>query len=132
MYFCLEGESNAFILLTLKRMLRACLRAWKDKEFQVLFVLTILTLISGTIFYSTVEELRPIDALYFSVVTLTTVGDGNFSPQTDFGKIFTILYIFIGIGLVFGFIHKLAVNVQLPSILSNRKRVKHSDALLFT
>ena len=37
-------------LLTLKRMLRACLRAWKDKEFQVLFVLTILTLISGTIF----------------------------------------------------------------------------------
>ncbi|MEB8898062.1 two pore domain potassium channel family protein, partial [Bacillus cereus] len=24
--------------------------------------------------------------------------------------------------LVFGFIHKLAVNVQLPSILSNRKK----------
>nr|7OPH_A Chain A, Potassium channel protein [Bacillus cereus ATCC 14579]7OPH_B Chain B, Potassium channel protein [Bacillus cereus ATCC 14579]7OQ2_A Chain A, Potassium channel protein [Bacillus cereus ATCC 14579]7OQ2_B Chain B, Potassium channel protein [Bacillus cereus ATCC 14579] len=91
---------------------------WKDKEFQVLFVLTILTLISGTIFYSTVEGLRPIDALYFSVVTLTTVGS-DISPQTDFGKIFTILYIFIGIGLVFGFIHKLAVNVQLPSILSN-------------
>nr|7PA0_A Chain A, Potassium channel protein [Bacillus cereus ATCC 14579]7PA0_B Chain B, Potassium channel protein [Bacillus cereus ATCC 14579]8A7X_A Chain A, Potassium channel protein [Bacillus cereus ATCC 14579]8A7X_B Chain B, Potassium channel protein [Bacillus cereus ATCC 14579] len=91
---------------------------WKDKEFQVLFVLTILTLISGTIFYSTVEGLRPIDALYFSVVTLTTVGC-DISPQTDFGKIFTILYIFIGIGLVAGFIHKLAVNVQLPSILSN-------------
>ena len=54
-------------------------------------------------------------------MTLTTVGDGQFSPKTDFGKIFTILYIFIGIGLVFGFIHKLAVNVQLPSILSNRK-----------
>ena len=118
-------------MLTLKRMLKACLRAWKDKEFQVLFVLTFLTLTSGTIFYSTVEGLRPLDALYFSVVTLTTVGDANFSPQTDFGKIFTILYIFIGIGLVFGFIHKLAVNVQLPSILSNRKRVKHVYALLF-
>ena len=88
-------------MLTLKRMLKACLRAWKDKEFQVLFVLTILTLISGTIFYSTVEGLRPLDALYFSVMTLTTVGDGQFSPKTDFGKIFTILYIFIGIGLVF-------------------------------
>ncbi|MEM5611654.1 potassium channel family protein [Bacillus thuringiensis] len=111
-------------MLTLKRMLKACLRAWKDKEFQVLFVLTILTLISGTIFYSTVEGLRPLDALYFSVMTLTTVGDGQFSSKTDFGKIFTILYIFIGIGLVFGFIHKLAVNVQLPSILSNRKKSK--------
>ncbi len=64
------------------------------------------------------------DALYFSVVTLTTVGDKDFSSQTDFGKIFTILYIFIGIGLVFGFIHKLTVNVQLPSILSNRKKSK--------
>ncbi|WP_243525925.1 potassium channel family protein [Bacillus pseudomycoides] len=110
------------LLLTLKRMLKACLRAWKDKEFQVLFVLTIITLISGTIFYSTVEGLRTIDALYFSVVTLTTVGDSDFSPQTDFGKIFTIFYILIGIGLVFGFIHKLAMNVQLPSILSGRKK----------
>ena len=68
-------------LLTLKRMLRACLRAWKDKEFQVLFVLTFLTLTSGTIFYSTVEGLRPIDALYFSVVTLTTVGDANLARK---------------------------------------------------
>lgn len=109
-------------LLTLKRMLRAFLRAWKDKEFQVLFVLTILTLISGTIFYSKVEGLRPLDALYFSVVTLTTVGDKDFSPQTDFGKIFTILYIFIGMGLVFGFIRKLATNVQLPTILSNKRK----------
>ncbi|WP_459502449.1 potassium channel family protein [Bacillus sp. C1] len=109
-------------VLTLKRMLKACLRAWKDKEFQVLFVLTIITLISGTIFYSTVEELRVIDALYFSVVTLTTVGYGEFTPQTDLGKIFTIFYIFIGMGLVFGFIHKLAVNVQLPNILSRRKK----------
>ncbi|WP_144569222.1 potassium channel family protein [Bacillus pseudomycoides] len=109
-------------LLTLKRMPKACSRVWKDKEFQVLFVLTIITLLSGTIFYSTVERLRTIDALYFSVVTLTTVGYGDFSPQTDFGKIFTIFYIFIGIGLVFGFIHKLAVNVQLSSILSGRKK----------
>ncbi|MCU5506099.1 two pore domain potassium channel family protein, partial [Bacillus cereus] len=32
------------------------------------------------------------------------------------------LYIFIGMGLVFGFIRKLATNVQLPTILSNRKK----------
>ncbi|KYG37989.1 transporter [Bacillus gaemokensis] len=78
--------------------------------------------ISGGSFHSTVEGLRIIDALYFSVVTLTTVGYGDFSPQTDFGKIFTIFYICIGIGLVFGFIHKLAVNVQLPSVLSGKKK----------
>ena len=44
-----------------------------------------------------------LDALYFSVVTLTTVGYGDFSPQTDIGKIFTIIYIIGGIGIIFGF-----------------------------
>ncbi|MGG0184835.1 potassium channel family protein [Bacillus rhizoplanae] len=108
-------------LLTLKRMLEAFFRAWKDKEFQVLFVLTAGTLMTGTIFYSTVEKMRVIDALYFSVVTLTTVGYGDFSPKTDFGKLFTIFYIFIGLGLVAGFIRKLAINIQLPDRLSRRK-----------
>ncbi len=50
-----RGSLMLSFMLTLKRMLKACLRAWKDKEFQVLFVLTFLTLTSGTIFYSTVE-----------------------------------------------------------------------------
>ncbi|PEA53807.1 transporter [Bacillus pseudomycoides] len=109
-------------LLTLKRMLEAFFRAWKDKEFQVLFVLTAGTLLSGTIFYSTVEKMRVIDALYFSVVTLTTVGYGDFSPQTDFGKIFTIFYIFVGLGLVAGFIRKLAINIQLSGRLSRRNK----------
>lgn len=111
-------------LLTLNRMLKAFFMAWKDKEFQVLFVLTILTLTSGTIFYSTVEGMRVIDALYFSVITLTTVGYGDFTPQTDFGKLFTIFYIFIGIGLIAGFIRKLAINIQLPHIVSAKRKNK--------
>ncbi|PFG12011.1 potassium channel family protein [Bacillus sp. es.036] len=98
-------------LLTLKRMLSALWWAIKDKEFQVLFFLTTITLVSGTIFYHTVESWSVLDSLYFSVVTLTTVGFGDFSPQTDFGKIFTILYLFTGIGLILGFINKLALHM---------------------
>ncbi|CAM6097286.1 unnamed protein product [Calypogeia fissa] len=41
-----------------------------------------------------------IDALYFCVVTLTTVGYGDLVPDTTLGKLFTSLYIFIGFGLV--------------------------------
>ncbi|MGG0655097.1 potassium channel family protein [Rummeliibacillus pycnus] len=113
-------------LLTLSRMLKAFFMAWKDKEFQVLFVLTGLTLSIGTTFYSTIEGMRVIDALYFSVVTLTTVGYGDFSPQTDFGKIFTIFYIFIGIGLIAGFIRKIALTIASSNIVSSERKNKNN------
>ncbi len=43
---------------------------------------------------------RWLDRLYFCVITLATVGYGDFSPKTDLGMIFAMLYIFIGIGLL--------------------------------
>lgn len=41
-----------------------------------------------------------IDALYFCVVTLTTVGYGDLVPGTTLGKLFTSFYVFLGFGLV--------------------------------
>lgn len=107
-------------LLTIKRMVKAIIIACRDKEFQVLLFFTLLTFTSGTIFYSQVENLRVIDALYFSVMTLTTVGYGDFTPQTDFGKIFTIVYSLVGIGLILGFINKIAVSIKPSKLLTNQ------------
>jgi voltage-gated potassium channel Kch len=42
------------------------------------------------------------------VVTLATVGYGDLSPQAVFGKAFTILYIFVGLGLFVAIIHQVA------------------------
>jgi voltage-gated potassium channel len=53
----------------------------------------------ATVFYRTVEGWSWIDAVYFSVVTIATVGYGDITPQTAIGKIFTIGYIFSGIGI---------------------------------
>jgi voltage-gated potassium channel len=55
-----------------------------------------------------VEKWSVVDALYFSVTTLTTVGLGDLAPTTTLGKLFTIVYIFVGIGLIAGFITTLA------------------------
>lgn len=63
-------------ILTFRRMFRGIWRGLKDAEFQVLFSLALLTIISGTLFYSRFEDMRWLDALYFSVVTLTTIGYG--------------------------------------------------------
>lgn len=51
----------------------------------------------GTVFYHFVEHLKWLDSLYFTVVTLATVGYGDITPKTDAGKLFTIFYIIIGI-----------------------------------
>src|SRR5919112_1182101 len=84
-------------------------RAWRrSQEFRVLVRLVVLLLLGGTAFYSVVEGWSPLDAFYFSVTTLTTVGFGDLAPQTALGKLCTVLYIFVGLGIVGGFIHSLA------------------------
>ena len=54
---------------------------------------------TGTVFYRVVEDLRWLDSLYFSVITLTTIGYGDFSPSTNAGKVFTMAYVLVGVGV---------------------------------
>jgi len=49
-----------------------------------------------------------LDSLYFSVVALTTIGYGDPSPSTAASKIFTIFYIFVGIGIILVFVNAVA------------------------
>ena len=94
-----------FILI---RFIRTLWRSLKDPEFQALFFLVVVILVSGTMFYHRVEGWSFLDSLYFSVITLATVGYGDFSPSTVAGKIFTIFYIFVGIGIILGFVNAVA------------------------
>lgn len=85
--------------------IRLVMGFFRDKAYRRLTISTVLVLLNGTIVYHFVEGWRWLDSLYFSIITLTTVGYGDLSPQTDFGKIFTIIYILTGIGIIFGFIN---------------------------
>lgn len=94
---------------TLPRLARGVLSAWRsDPQFRTLVVLVLITLLSGTIFYSWVEGWSVVDALLFSVTTLTTVGYGNLVPTTTISKLFTVIYIFAGISIILGFIDTVA------------------------
>jgi hypothetical protein len=53
-------------------------------------------LVIGTVFYSVVEGWSPLDSLYFSMITLTTVGYGDLTPSTPASRSFTVLYILVG------------------------------------
>jgi potassium channel subfamily K len=56
--------------------------AWKRQEF------------------SGIETFSVVDALYFCVVTMCTIGYGDIVPQTTFAKLFSCLFVLIGFGFI--------------------------------
>jgi hypothetical protein len=45
-----------------------------------------------------IDQWRFIDSVYFTVVTITTVGYGDIKPTASDSKIFTGFYIILGVG----------------------------------
>jgi voltage-gated potassium channel Kch len=56
------------------------------------------------VFYHVVEKFSWLNAYYFCITTLSTVGYGDITPKTAAGKIFTTFYILVGIGIFGTFI----------------------------
>jgi voltage-gated potassium channel len=106
-------------------MLRAVWALRHDAQFGALAVFTSIAIVSGTGFYSIVEGFRLVDALYFSVVTLTTVGYGDLAPETDAGKLFTAVYVLVGVGTLLAFVTALAARMTQASLLPHRPSARH-------
>ncbi|MDI3334831.1 potassium channel family protein [Defluviimonas aestuarii] len=86
-------------ILTLFRLVKALVRGLRDPEFRAVVILALLLILSGGLFYKWAEGWTFLDAIYFSVITLSTVGYGDLYPVTPIGKVFTIIYILVGIGV---------------------------------
>ena len=100
-----------------------------DEDYREILVTTIIVIGIGTVFYHFQEGWRWLDSLYFSVITLTTIGYGDFSPETDLGKIFTLFYIIIGLGMILSFFHILYNHFNDLRLTSRRKELGDEDKL---
>ena len=56
--------------------------------------------LTGTLFYWRFEDWTLIESFYFCIVTLTTVGYGDFTPTSPETQIFTVVYILTGFGVL--------------------------------
>lgn len=73
--------------------------ALMDEQVRLRLGLTLAAITVATVFYRAVEGWAWIDAAFFATVTISTVGYGDLVPVTVAGKIFTMGYIVVGIGL---------------------------------
>jgi voltage-gated potassium channel len=89
------------LLLAFRGLAHALGAVWRDPETKALPVVAGVLVLTGTLFYWRFEDgWSLIDALYFSIVTLTTVGYGDIHPTSDGTQIFTIIYILTGLGIL--------------------------------
>lgn len=54
----------------------------------------------GVVGYMLLEGYNAVEALYMTVITLTTVGFAEVRPLSDAGRVFTIILLFLGVGTV--------------------------------
>lgn len=94
-------------------------RIWKllerDNFGRLLIVTAILIAISAIGLLIVEPELSFIDSLWWSIVTMTTVGYGDITPVTHTGRIIAIINMFVGIGVL------ATMSATIASILVDQK-----------
>lgn len=74
---------------------------------------------AGVAFYACEEGMPAMRAVYFCMITFTTVGFGDSSPSTAAGKLFTCLFVFVGLAIIATLVSDL-----LDHIIEQREKVK--------
>ncbi|MDC6364950.1 MULTISPECIES: ion transporter [Flavobacteriaceae] len=84
--------------------LQAALRASRTKIAVFIYVVLILSVILGTLMYLIEGDEAGFTSIprsiYWTIVTLTTVGYGDIAPQTDLGQFFATIIMILGYGII--------------------------------
>jgi voltage-gated potassium channel len=89
-------------------------------RLRIFLLIFLAILILGTISFMVIEDRSLIDAFYFIIVTMATVGYGDIHPVTLLGKLFTIILIILGVGTFLGVI----ANVTEMMLSKREKQVR--------
>ena len=95
-----------------------------DTRLQIVLAVMLLVLTAGTIYFGIAKSLSPITALYFTVVTLSTVGYGDINLQNDPAhvKLVGVLFIMLGatvLAIFFAVLTDTIVGARLAQVLGS-------------
>jgi voltage-gated potassium channel len=121
----MESPPRPHLINGLLLPIKAVGALWRDRDARGPLLLVVSLLIVGTLFYTLVEGWSIVDSLYFSSMSLATVGYGDLVPTTDIGKIFTVVYVLTGIGILVSFFTTLTAKTL--SIQAEVRRARERD-----
>jgi voltage-gated potassium channel len=93
-------------------------------RFRIYLAILAMVLIFGTIGLMIVEGYSPLDAFYFIIVTIATVGYGDIHPLTPLGKVLVIVIILAGVGCFVG-----VVANAIEYMIEKRERTQRIEKL---
>lgn len=103
-------------------------------DYGRLILIILLVIAFGTIGTVVSNEIdNPFDALWWSVVTITTVGYGDISPETTGGRIIAIVVMLLGIGVIgmlTGIIASAFVDLKFKEKEGKRKLKRLKDHII--
>ena len=91
------------------------------KAFRLPLILTVLTIMVGTLGYVIIDDFALMDAIYQTGITFTTVGFGEIAPVSDAGRIFTITLIISGFAVFSSAIGILVSELNRGNIVATLK-----------
>jgi len=92
--------------------------------FRIELILILVGIIAGgTVFFRLIEGWTWLDAYFFTMVTISTVGYGSLVPITPAGKIGATILIVVGIGIF-------AVAIQRFGTYALQRREEHVEEMV--
>ena len=98
----------------------------RDRDSRIPLFWAASTLIFGAIAFHWLEGWSYLDALYFCVITLATIGFGDLTPTTPLAKAFTIIYVLNGIAILLALFDRIRV-VRSRRIVGSRQPKTHDQ-----
>jgi voltage-gated potassium channel len=91
------------------------------KKIRIEVIVALTTLFGwigiGTVLFHRLESWTWIQSFYFSVVTISTVGYGDLVPTNDGSRLFTAIYILVGVSIGIA-----ALGLIGAEVIKNRER----------
>lgn len=98
-----------------------------NRKFNFIVTILVALILTGTIGYKFLLDVSVIDALYMTVITISTVGYSEVATMDAKAKLFSIFIIFISLGTV-GYLFTSIVSLFLEGNLKDAWRRRHMES----
>ena len=103
-----------------------------SRRLTTVILMVLAVLIIGTLGFHFIEGWPLLESAYVATQTVTTVGYGDVTPQTELGRAFSLVFMLLGVGTVLYGLTQIAsfvIQSGIVEALGHRRRIKEMDRL---